>query len=112
MLNELGKGFLEVSTTHGFTTGSESTLDTTEKLMLSVSELAEALEELRSGNHPQLIYYKPDKPNKPEGFPIEMADTIIRLLQLCVALGIDIDYAVALKDSYNKSRPFKHGKKF
>ena len=112
MLNELGKEFLQVSTDHGFTTGAESTLYMTEKLMLSVSELAEALEELRTGNHPTLIYYTKEKPEKPEGFPIEIADTFIRLLQLCSALGIDIDTAVNLKNRYNKTRPVQHGKKF
>jgi NTP pyrophosphatase (non-canonical NTP hydrolase) len=111
-LNELGKEFLSTSNSKGFTSGILSYQDTVEKLMLTVSELAEALEELRAGHHPDITYYNPEKPTKPEGFPIELADAIIRLLQLAAACGIDMDGAVALKNAYNKTRPFKHGKVF
>ena len=111
-LNKLGHDFLVVSQEHGFTNGSESMLHVTEKLMLVVSELAEALEELRTGNEVRLVYFKPDRPTKPEGFSMEIADALIRLLQLCAALEIDIDKAVALKNQYNITRPFKHGKQF
>lgn len=40
----------------------------------------------------------------------ELADALIRLLDLTAALGIDIDKHVRLKRRYNKSRPWKHGK--
>lgn len=111
-LNALAKMFQEVSVAHGFSTGSGSRLETIEKLILAIGEISEAVEELRAGHHPQDIYYNPEKPDKPEGFPIEIADTIIRLLQLSAALDIDVDMAVALKNEYNKSRPYKHGKQF
>lgn len=111
-LNALAKVFQEVSLARGFTPGNGSRLETIEKLMLAVGELSEAVEELRAGHHPQDIYYNESKPDKPEGFPIEIADTIIRLLQLAAALDIDVDMAVALKNEYNKTRPYMHGKKF
>lgn len=111
-LNKLGEKFLATSNSKGFTAGNLSYQDTVEKLMLSVSELAEALEELRKGFATTHIYFNPENPTKPEGFPIEIADTIIRLLQLAAACGIDMDAAVALKNAYNESRPYKHGKQF
>lgn len=42
------------------------------------SEVAEALEELRDGHGVTEIYFKTEKPEKPEGFPIELADVAIR----------------------------------
>jgi NTP pyrophosphatase (non-canonical NTP hydrolase) len=41
----------------------------------------------------------------------ELADIIIRALDLAVALGIDIERSCVLKHTYNKTRPFRHGNK-
>ena len=111
--NEIGKDFLRVSSAHGFTTGAESLMHVAEKLMLVVDEVAEAHEEVRKVNGVEdlkNVYYLPSKPNKPEGFPIEIADAVIRLIQLASALGIDLDEVVKLKNAYNETRPFRHGK--
>ena len=48
---------------------------------------------------------------KPEGIPIELADAIIRICDTCGQYGIDLDRAIRLKMEYNKTRPYKHGKK-
>jgi hypothetical protein len=40
----------------------------------------------------------------------ELADVIIRALDLSARLGIDIDRAVLAKHEYNKTRPILHGK--
>ena len=109
-LNELAAEQLRVSRSKGFSDGSESRLDTSEKLMLIVDEVAEAHEELRKGINLKQVYYNEDKPGKPEGFPAELADILIRTIQLGAALGIDLDQAVKLKHDYNLTRPFKHGK--
>ena len=42
----------------------------------------------------------------------ELADTLIRLLDLVGFLDMDIDGWVEAKLRYNKSRPYKHGKRF
>lgn len=55
-----------------------------EKLMLIVSEDSEALEEYRDGHGLDEVYFKGET-NKPEGVPVEMADVIIRTLDLWVA---------------------------
>ena len=78
------------------------------KLMLSVGEHGEALEELRAHHPPEEIYFKD---GKPEGFPIEVADAIIRLMDLCVRYNIDLVKAMRIKMRYNQSRPIRHGGK-
>lgn len=41
----------------------------------------------------------------------EMADIIIRTLDACGRLGVDIERAVTLKHECNKSRAYRHGGK-
>lgn len=41
----------------------------------------------------------------------EYADIIIRALDQCRRLGVDITAAIAVKHEFNKSRPHKHGGK-
>lgn len=72
------------------------------------SELSEALEEYRNGHPLNGVYWKD---GKPEGFPIELADVLIRLLDLCQAYGIDLEEAVDIKFRYNATRPYRHGGK-
>ena len=67
------------------------------RLMLIVSELAEALEELR----------KDDK----DKFRMELADVLIRTGDLLGGLRIDIDPYLKAKMAENKLRPWMHGKK-
>lgn len=99
-----------------------------EKLMMVVGEIAEAHEEYRAGHPIGLIEYEhasqagtPDfrnrhpydsegNPGKPVGFPIEMADSIIRALDICGGIGLDIEEAVRVKMDYNATRPRRHGK--
>lgn len=45
-------------------------------------------------------------------FEDEIADAIIRILDLCGAFGISIEDHVSLKLQYNKSRDYKHGKNY
>lgn len=67
-----------------------------EMLMLVVSELGEALE----------AYRVQDK----ENFNEEIADTFIRLFDLCGGLKIDVEKYILNKAKVNKNRPYKHGK--
>lgn len=92
---------------HGFVTDKDNI---GEKLMLAVGELSEALEEVRAGHEPTEIYEGAG--GKPEGFPIEIADTIIRLLDTSYSLGVDVADAIAIKMKFNEQREFRHGKKF
>ena len=56
--------------------------------------------------------------DKAEGMPValtcieeEYADIIIRVLDNCRKLGVDIAEAVNAKHEYNKTRPYRHGGK-
>lgn len=77
-----------------------------EKLMLIVSEISEAMEDYRNGKI--LLEYENDKPI---GLASELADTIIRILDLSDALGIDLQETIRIKMKYNETRPIKHGRK-
>lgn len=68
-----------------------------EKLMLVVTEVSEAME----------AYRNYDRIN----FAEEVADTIIRLFDICDAMGIDIEAEIKQKMAVNLERPYKHDKK-
>lgn len=89
----------------------EGPLNVDQKLMLSVGELAEAQEELRSGHPPTEIYFR-DSDGKPEGFGMELADAVIRIFDLAEALSIDIETCLIAKHGFNVQRPYKHGRQF
>ena len=99
-------------------------------LMLIVTELAEAMESYRSGNRlgsEKLAAMEWDsaldedfsredinqfKAVVKDTFEDEIADTIIRLFDLCGWMNIDIHKHIILKLKYNSTRPYKHGKAF
>ena len=70
--------------------------NTGEALMLVVTELAEAMEAHRKQDD--------------ENFKEELADTFIRLFDMCGGMGIDIEAEILKKCEKNKLRPYKHGK--
>jgi NTP pyrophosphatase (non-canonical NTP hydrolase) len=77
------------------------------------SELSEAWEEFRAGKPVSRVYFSvDDKGNsKPEGFPIEIADTLIRIFDLCGQYNIDIENAIEMKMNYNYIGDWRHGGK-
>ena len=95
-------------------------------LMLCVSELSEALEADRKGKRARIDDYikgyshQDNLQQKTAGFELhikdsfedELADTIIRILDLCGAKGIDIERHINLKLAYNKTREKMHGKAY
>lgn len=80
-------------------------------IALAHSELSEALEELRKGpGHYSLRFEKDSRGiDKPEGFDVELADAIIRILNICSSLGLDIQRALMVKNEYNMTRDPRHG---
>lgn len=70
------------------------------------SEVSEAWEEYRGNRMSTEIVA-----GKPEGFPSEMADIIIRVLDTCTEFDIDIGREIELKMGYNRTRPWRHGGK-
>lgn len=80
-----------------------------DQLLLAVTEIAEATEELRAGHAPNELRFSDN--GKPEGVPSEIADVFIRLAHMCGAHKIDIGTAVVEKLRYNLTRPHRHGGK-
>lgn len=93
-----------------------------DKLLLVVSELTEAFEAYRDLTPETIEKLAADKPvlGKTEAlrkqlgalanFNEELADTYIRLGDLCASLGIDIEQHIDQKMQVNEKRPKKHGR--
>ncbi len=99
------------------------------ELMNFHAEISEAWEELRKGKGLEEFYYLDEDEvefghgdrryvdsfegisQKPEGFPIELADLAIRLFHTCKYHGIDLEAFMELKMAYNKTRSYRHGGK-
>lgn len=75
------------------------------KIALMHSELSEALEAIRNDNPPD------EHCPAYSSLEIELADTIIRILDFAEARGLNIEGAVLEKMGYNRNRPFRHGGK-
>lgn len=75
------------------------------RIALMHSELSEAVEEAR---HDKYRMYTGAN-GKPEGVVVELADAVIRIMDACEALGLDLDEAIEAKHAYNATRPHRHG---
>jgi NTP pyrophosphatase (non-canonical NTP hydrolase) len=68
-----------------------------ELLSLIHCELSEGLQEYRKDNMKK--------------FKEEIADVVIRILDMCGELKIDLQQEILKKHNFNKTRPYRHGNK-
>jgi hypothetical protein len=133
--NARAKGFWDDCLTGDVLSRGKVIAKVPEKLCLVHSEVSEALEDFREGKMETMVYGhgnvwhcfgghpveqipvriltcpKCGGKMKPTGFPSELADILIRVLEFGAALGIDMDREVEMKMAYNATRPVKHGGK-
>jgi len=125
-LNELSIEIADDNVRKGFTS-SNSYRSITTNIMLIVTELSEAVEQLRTGeklskrdefeeyvsSHQSAEgYMKGFEMYIKDSFEDEIADSFIRLFDLAGKLSIDIAFHIHRKLEYNKLRPNKHNKRF
>lgn len=115
-MNELALKIHENAVKHGF---YDDKREIGTLLMLCVSELSEALEADRKGKHANPFnsigsedFKGKFEQNFKDTFEDELADAIIRILDLCGYLKIDIEGHIQLKMKYNEMRENKHGKRY
>jgi len=77
------------------------------------TEISEAVEDYRNNKQITELEFIKDKNNnfKPIGIPSELADIVIRVLDVCGRYNIDIETAIRKKIDYNTTRGYKHGGK-
>ena len=106
-LNQLAEDITRWREKKGFVTAWNNV---PEKLMLVVTELSEAMEAYRHIKFPFGRMGTIEESEYTINFREELADALIRLLDLTAALGIDIEREVRQKMLKNEQRPSKHGK--
>lgn len=120
-LNKLAVEIYEGNKLNGFDVAKENKGQT---LMLIVSELSEALEADRIDKHASLELFGLDLSHGvdfkkafehriKDTFQDELIDALIRTLDACGGMGIDIESHMNLKRRYNAMRgAYRHGKKY
>lgn len=108
-IDKTAQEVLENARNHGF----ENNWDDYKKLCLIHSEISEAMEEIRHGHEPTELYFTKDKDgkDKPEGFGIELADAVIRIMHSCAHYNISLAENIKIKMAYNEGRPYMHNLK-
>jgi NTP pyrophosphatase (non-canonical NTP hydrolase) len=121
MINELAKQVHENAKAKGF---FEKEKNIGEMLCLIHSEVSEALAADRKNKYAlmpaEFVQDNCDNNDFIEAykdwvkgtFEEEMADIVIRVMDLCAFKGIDLENHIKAKMRYNSLREYKHGKKY
>jgi len=106
-INGMAQEAFDNAEAHGFH-DNEGAVNFGELIALIHAEASEALEDDRAGRT-ELTF---DENGKPHGVGQELADIVIRVGHTAVRRGIDLQEMVRMKQAYNRTRPYKHGKKY
>ena len=77
-----------------------------ECIALIHSELSEAVESYRKFG----VLPSTDEITK-DDLSVELADALIRIMDMCEYYNLDLEKALEFKMEYNKTRPYRHGGK-
>lgn len=121
MLNKLAQQIHRIARDKGF---YNSEVNIAEKLCLVHSEVSEALEADRTNKYAKKDILRINRisiendfrrdfsDSIKNTFEDELADVMIRILDICALKGIDIESHIKAKMRYNSTRPYKHGKEY
>lgn len=93
--SDLQRETFAVAKAHGFHDNLDNPLRVPTYLALIGSEVSEALAAHRK--------------QRMEELPAELADIVIRTMDLAESLGINLALAIVNKNEANRARPYKHG---
>lgn len=126
-LNEAVKYAYEIAEEKGWHDQPRSELEVHALIHSEVAEATEAIregkniahqlkkEEREAGFYDFVLHdiedFEPVEGLKPEGHPIELVDAVIRIFDWFGEKGIDFEKLFKAKCEYNKTRPYRHGKK-
>ncbi len=121
-LNEASNQIFQNNKAKGFW---EKEISVGELLMLVTSELGEAMEahrknrfaklerlEFELGQNEEQHWNEKFEYHVKDTFEDEIADAVMRLMDLSAGLGIDLEKHISAKVRFNKSRPKLHGKAY
>jgi len=106
----VAKQMYQVATEHGFHEGETIGEVSNSRMSEFIANLHGEVSELWEAHRDGKLFAQCNKPVALTCAEEELADIIIRAMDTAHSLGINIGKAIATKTSYNKTRPYKHGK--
>jgi NTP pyrophosphatase (non-canonical NTP hydrolase) len=106
-IEEITNEVREVNTKLGWRTGANTFGDYIALLHSELSEALEAYRDHRLVDATEVVYGT--RLPKPEGVGSELADVLIRLIDMADIYGIDLVREYERKIAYNRTREYQHG---